>query len=640
MWQRMATWCLLTALAAFTPAVFGANQSIVAIPSFTTPPSNWGALTETFLYGEDAARAARGLSGFVYTWTTPLTSGNLTHTIPALDAFGADGHVIQQSATAATYVATRRTFLLADPSDTGTPTITGGTGCTFKDRIGSGGTPSGAHLIRIECAAASTDPDIPTNMILLAYVDTGTNSAITTVARRANRFAVRPSRLNLGHDVSEYGAVCDNVADDTPGIVAALTAALNVTTHNFSRVSFPLNGRCRVSSVLTINTAQRGMIEGNGADITWTGNATTPMWLFQDTQHMRIENMHIISSTAVPLLTGIQSENSVEAVLAPSSLQMQNIVIQGTNGGVEVGYRAAQGAGGDANNDRSYLYKVYVHNYSLAAFRIEHSQSKAHNFEESACAGGATGQYCVYVVNGSFNWHGGGGGNNEISDFSVQNTNDPTAIRDGLFEQSRAFLVTGGPSSGSGSFSVTGNSWRLASAGQLAANGRIISFQFRTLFLAHNYFDTSNPAAAGAFFLNGGNNGSYTFINNTFITTLADPFTAEKPTVSLANIIDVVGDSSLAAYTHDGLKRIEGVSSTGVRANNMRGTKLLDGTTPTTVTFATDGTGVNEVNATYFVQVTCGENETSAWVTAKATTGFVINTSGPHTSNCDWLLTR
>jgi len=65
------------------------------------------------------------------------------------------------------------------------------------------------------------------------------------------------------------------------------------------------------------------------------------------------------------------------------------------------------------------------------------------------------------------------------------------------------------------------------------------------------------------------------------------------------------------------------------------GTVTLDGATPTAVTFP-----ITEPNTTYLVQVTCLANETSIWVTGKATTGFNINSSGPHTSVCEWHVTR
>jgi hypothetical protein len=207
----LVLWALLFELL-LAPCVYGATQTINTLPANNT---NFLTDTQGFLANEDAQRYARMFSAYVFSWITPLVSGTLTHTLGAAQAFGPGGFYISQASVQHTYTDTRRTFILLDEQSTGTPSVAGGTGCTFQSRNG--------RFVFIECAPASSDPVVPSGMQLAALVDTS-GAAITFVARRANPYPVRPSQMGFGFSVKEFGATGDGVTDETLQQQAALDA--------------------------------------------------------------------------------------------------------------------------------------------------------------------------------------------------------------------------------------------------------------------------------------------------------------------------------------------------------------------------------------------------------------------------------
>jgi len=78
-----------------------------------------------------------------------------------------------------------------------------------------------------------------------------------------------------------------------------------------------------------------------------------------------------------------------------------------------------------------------------------------------------------------------------------------------------------------------------------------------------------------------------------------------------------------------------GISGTATLANNLRGSATFDTAATAVVTF-----GTAEPDATYFVAIS-GNVEETFWITAKATTGFTINSSNAtSTATVDWVLMR
>ena len=173
---------LLLVLLLPAPILWASTQSINPVPSFTSPPNNWGTQVQTFLQDEDAARTSRQMTGFVYSGGLATISGTLSHTISAVDALGIDGHYIQVNDNVHLYTASRETYVFLDSLGSRSPEITasGGSGCTFQSRSGSPGT----REVFIECASGSTIPTLSVSLLPLLQVTTGA-AAITTVVEWA-----------------------------------------------------------------------------------------------------------------------------------------------------------------------------------------------------------------------------------------------------------------------------------------------------------------------------------------------------------------------------------------------------------------------------------------------------------------------
>ncbi len=83
------------------------------------------------------------------------------------------------------------------------------------------------------------------------------------------------------------------------------------------------------------------------------------------------------------------------------------------------------------------------------------------------------------------------------------------------------------------------------------------------------------------------------------------------------------------------LTSVRGISGTGTRAANLRGTATLAAATSLVVSLPTA-----EADSTYFVYLTPRAANGGCWVSARGTTSFTINFNASYTGNVDWLLVR
>lgn len=219
----------------FTAVAFAGKDTFTTLPQQDV---NFPGSTINFLRDEPANRLRRMASGFVYSGGLGATSGNLTHTIPALEALVA-GYAVKQDATAHTYTALRETFVYAHADDAtpATFSVTGGTGCTFQSR--------NLNLIFVECATGSLQP-LPLADALLLFQVTTSGTAITAINDFRLTNPLRNNTVNLRDPL--VGAACDDFTDDT----TAINLALSIAKAAKRTVEIPSGATCRITSQITI----------------------------------------------------------------------------------------------------------------------------------------------------------------------------------------------------------------------------------------------------------------------------------------------------------------------------------------------------------------------------------------------------
>jgi hypothetical protein len=286
----------------------------------------------------------------------------------------------------------------------------------------------------------------------------------------------------------------------------------------------------------------------NGSQLTWVGDASSPLLHIYGVRESVFSNFSIASSATHPLLAAIQLETHAGKTMTAN--QFYNIVIEGTAPGVGVirGIRTVAGNGGDNNNDFYLFVKVQVSNYKEAAWSFEHSQSKGHVLLDCGWSGNDMGQRGVTTAlgprrqGGSFACYKCGGGGNTIADFDLGESNDYVQVWGGNFENSARLLKTG-EAGGGGSGApftvlIAGVRW---SMGKLAEDNRAIIFKFRgPLVMLNNLFEPATMARPLEIYWEAnGNIGQFIAFGNQIASTLINPFTGTKqPTISMGNLID------------------------------------------------------------------------------------------------------
>ena len=245
---------------------YGATPTLVPVPSFTSPPANWGSLTETHLLNDTSRRYGHAFPGFVESGGTAPTSGNLTHVVVATVAYPG-GYPVTAPATSLTYANGFRNYVFLysiDGAVAGDFTVPSGCSIAGGTGMASGivAITAGGSFVNVQCGTTREAPSlIPTNsqygVVPLFYADTSGN-AITAVV---NQRPTSPLSSALGTvNVKDFGARCDGATDD-------LTAFNNTT--NAARGGWvifipPCNNYYRLSNTWLVSGLSQISIMGAG----------------------------------------------------------------------------------------------------------------------------------------------------------------------------------------------------------------------------------------------------------------------------------------------------------------------------------------------------------------------------------------
>ena len=231
--------------------LLGATSVRNTVPSFTSPPSNWGSLTETHLLNELPYALSTRSSGYIVSGGTAPTGAGPTHQITAVEARVFGYYVSQVATTSPDYTNSRRYFLYVH-QDTSTPasfTVSGGTGCTWSQRM--------TNLLFVECATGSGEPDKPANSLPLMAVTVGAGGSIDAVVDlRPMQDTPLPS---LDQFTSLANAITTLGSTDTRTLFVSRRTIIgaNVTvTNNIKLV-------CRDRGLLDVNTGITVTIQGD-----------------------------------------------------------------------------------------------------------------------------------------------------------------------------------------------------------------------------------------------------------------------------------------------------------------------------------------------------------------------------------------
>ena len=287
-----------------------------------------------------------------------------------------------------------------------------------------------------------------------------------------------------------FTAMADGRADDTKAVQGAIDAA--ILNSRGGGVFVPA-GTYKISKTLHIENVLGLKFTGVSVGATrfiWSGPPDVPMFLLQDARDVVMSDFRIESSPRKPLFTGIQTENGAKRIWVPSQNHFQRIVINGTKkGGLTNGFRIAEGAGGDNNNDFHEFLRCQVRNYHGYGYSVEHSQSHTNRFYSCTFSGYSFGLAGVRTTHGSFSWYGGGGGGNTVADFLLGSPNVLISVINGNFEDSARLLTTGGPTGARWPIHIQGVRY---TAAKLADDGIMINVQNPgPLLLDNNLFGTN-----------------------------------------------------------------------------------------------------------------------------------------------------
>lgn len=242
------------------------------------------------------------------------------------------------------------------------------------------------------------------------------------------------------------GAKCDGTTDDTTAIN---TAYALLTGQNQGQIVWPSNRVCVLSGTVSLTNAQSVSI--TGGSVLWKGNASTPIFQYITDREVVTTGFYITTAStgSFPMGTAFDiRENITSPQLTSSGNIFINNVIEGRQaGGLNIGFRQANGTFSPATNDEMQYYGNEVRSYTTAGFQIDDSQATDDVFIGNRCYANLVGAECVLDTAGAgFSWKGGFTGQNTNADFNIcSQTQHPITIDSIASEGSNRFVLTCGP---------------------------------------------------------------------------------------------------------------------------------------------------------------------------------------------------
>ncbi len=265
--------------------------------------------------------------------------------------------------------------------------------------------------------------------------------------------------------VDDYGAKGDGVADDTQPWQDAIAAASLGESGLFLMGTVVGRGTAnyRITDTIKIREARNGIVDGNGARFMWDGPSGVPMWLLEDTEQVRIQNMYIWVDVDEELNAAFELRNPGGACnsVAPNGNILEGIIVTAVWDGLDYGVRFTQPLGEEAcndcpsgltaclnvNNDVARIIRSGFFNYKEAAISIEHSQSTWHQLIDVQWSSAVYPQAppaskFVNLKKGSFQSFGTSGSGATDTDFYIEDPNVGIVIQNANSENSNRFIRT------------------------------------------------------------------------------------------------------------------------------------------------------------------------------------------------------
>jgi hypothetical protein len=344
-------------------------------------------------------------------------------------------------------------------------------------------------------------------------------------------------------NVRTLGAAGNGTSDDTAAIQKAIQMA-TIASHRAGTVCLPAGDYLVTSTIVVDDVVGFRLIgEGGATRLMWGGDDHSPMLLLSSVQEAEISSFQIIAA-AKSLAVGIQCITRAGATLTSKHNSFVNLLIDGITRNVGKGFQIGGTPGVDANNDFHLFQNCIVANYSRIAYSLENTQVYGVVFINSMFLGNASGQIGVATdqnlyKGGTFTWIGGGGGNNQVVDFSLGDPNSAgISIKNAVFEKSARFIRTGGPSGASFLLEISGVRW---SGDALADDGIAIDFRFPGPFVIRDsrIGEFSDKALKISWRPGGTTPGLFIFEGNAVKRASSSPlFINQQPTRLADNIID------------------------------------------------------------------------------------------------------
>lgn len=433
------------------------------------------AQVRTWMLYEDAYIRGRMFDNFVYSGGLHGVSASLVAPAFATEAFVPER--VNQTAAVITYAAIANDVCWTIISSQG-GTIVGWT------RVGTT-----AYYFQCEGDTTPNQPLLPANSTWLMQV-TITGNAISAVSSMKNML---PLQIPGWTFAGEFGVLCDGVTDDAPAMQRMVDSVKNSTTRIGGRIVMPPHVTCLLNSTVMWDSFLQTTLDGNASTFQWNGDTTGPVLRFRDVRDSDIGNFWITIAGSKPAVTGIQSERGLMGLVSPTRNRFHDLRIECVGGSCDYPFRiVASGPGGDGNNELHSFERTTASNYAQAAYKIEANSAHNIEFQESACSSNLNGNYCVWVVAGSFHWSGGGGGGNKLADFRVDTATLPITIKKGTFEDSaRLAIILAAPGAVAVPLSIAGVRWATL---HMAGDGRIVILRSPGPTIIENNFFDGDPA--------------------------------------------------------------------------------------------------------------------------------------------------